>query len=297
MKYPLYVWAVCALGHVSEADVGNFSPCLNFFYQYWPPKGLEGTPICQNFVNKYRFASLYSRERRSPWLSAYFFSPPAGKRPKGSWKYEPQLANSRANGTMLPFPIPPHKVDQNVIESQAVPDDYINSSYTRGHLNPSLHHTDHTDRQATFTLTNVVPQKEGSNQGPWAALESVVNKMLSLYCVGTAYVVTGIIPYRIDRWLKDEHRVAIPEYMWSAYCCPEYSQNLPESLRKTFPTFAAIGRNDPDSTEEIVPVDRTKKKNLGFDVRRMTLTDLEMYLRERYGRDVTVFSQQCLQQE
>lgn len=133
-----------------------------------------------------------------------------------------------------------------------------------------------------------------SNDGPWAALESYVNKTLNKFCMGPAYVVTGIIPYRTDRWLKDEHRVAIPEYLWSAYCCPIYNPNLPESVRKTFPTFAAIGRNDPNSTEEIVPVDRSKKKYVGYDVRPMSLTDLEMYLRRRYGGEITVFSKQCL---
>ncbi|XP_063077400.1 endonuclease domain-containing 1 protein-like [Engraulis encrasicolus] len=295
MKNLLRFLAFCALSQLPQADVGDFSPCLNVFYQLWPPKGLNGTPICQNYDNNYRFASLYSRERRAPWFSAYTFSTPSGKRPRCLWKYEPQLANSKASGEMVDFPMPPKKVDQNVIDSQAVPEDYTNSSYTRGHLNPNMHHSAKYDRLATFTLTNVVPQKQGSNDGPWAALEMLINKTLDQYCVGKAYVVTGIMPYRVgaERWLKDEHRVAIPEYMWSAYCCPKYSQNLPESLRKTFPTFAAIGRNDPNSTEEIVPVDWTKKRNVGYDVRRMPLTDLEAYLRERYGSNVTVFNQQC----
>ncbi|XP_041938943.1 endonuclease domain-containing 1 protein-like [Alosa sapidissima] len=279
---------------LSQGDVGDFSPCLNFFYRYWPPSGLSGTPICQNYTNRYYFATLYSRERRSPWFSAYLYTTPAGKRPKGVWKYEPQLANSNASGVMLPFPIPPKKVDQTVVKSQAVQQDYINSSYTRGHLNPSLHHQNRSERRSTFTLTNVVPQKMDSNYGPWSELESNVNVTLNKYCAGPAYIVTGIIPYRMDRWLKDEHRVAIPEYLWSAYCCPTYSQNLPESLRRTFPTFAAIGRNDPNSTEEMVPVDRTKKKFVGYDVRPMPLTDLEIYLRERYGREIAVFSKQCL---
>lgn len=73
------------------ADVGTFTPCLQFFYRSWPPKGLAGTPICQRFINKYRFATLYSRPRRSPWFSAYLYTVPAGKRPSASWKFEPQV--------------------------------------------------------------------------------------------------------------------------------------------------------------------------------------------------------------
>lgn len=80
------------LWHPGEADVGDFTPCLHFFYKSWPPKGLTGTPICQRYCNQYRFASLYSRARRSPWFSAYIYSAPEGKRPSASWKFEPQVS-------------------------------------------------------------------------------------------------------------------------------------------------------------------------------------------------------------
>ncbi|XP_062847669.1 endonuclease domain-containing 1 protein-like [Trichomycterus rosablanca] len=275
-------------------DVGDFSPCLNYFYQGWPPKGIEGTPICQRYNNLYHFATLYSRERRTPWCSGYIFTAPKGKRPRGEWKYEPQLANSKANGNMVKFPVPPRKVDQNVVESQAVQADYINSTYTRGHLNPSQHHNDTVDRRATFTLTNVVPQKEGSNSGPWAKLEDFVAKILEEHCQGKAYVVTGIIPYEKDRWLKDEGRVAIPEYLWMAYCCKNYSWKLPENLKDTFPAFAAIGRNDPNSSQEIVPVNpHSSEKEQGYDVRLMPLSTLEGYLQGRYKTPISVFYEQC----
>lgn len=78
-------WCLCA------ADVGDFAPCLQVFYKSWPPKGLTGTPICQRYYNQYRFATLYSRPRRSPWFSAYLYTVPAGKRPTSSWKFEPQV--------------------------------------------------------------------------------------------------------------------------------------------------------------------------------------------------------------
>lgn len=205
-----------------------------------------------------------------------------------------QLANTKADGNMIPFPVPPATVDQNVVESQAVQKDYINSSYTRGHLNPSQHHNDTVVRHATFTLTNIVPQKPGSNDGPWAKLENYVKQILQKYCLGEAYVVTGVIPYEKDRWLKDEGRVAIPEYMWSAYCCQNYTRDLPKDLSYSFPTFGAIGRNDPNSTQEIVPVNPQRKpKERGYDVARMPLPILEGHLKERYGMPISVFHQQC----
>ena len=193
---------------------------------------------------------------------------------------------------MIPFP--PGPVDQNVVESQAVEHDYINSTYSRGHMDPSLHHGSHDDRLATFTLTNVVPQKAGSNDGPWQHLEQTVNQTLAAHCLGDAYVVTGVIPYRSEEpWLKN-HRVAVPEYMWSAYCCPQYNNSLPQKLKDTFPTYAAIGRNDRNSTEEIVPVDPAAKLQFrGYDVRRMPLETLELYLKERLSAVVSVFYEQC----
>lgn len=273
-------------------DVGDFAPCLQFFYRSWPPKGLTGTPICQRYYNQYRFATLYNRPRRSAWFSAYIYGIPSGKRPSASWKYEPQLAYPQANGNMVLFP--PGPVDQNVVDSQAVELDYINSTYSRGHLNPSLHHELHEDRSSTFTLTNVVPQKAGSNDGPWESLEQSVNKTLAAYCIGKAYIVTGIIPYKNEEhWIKNK-RVAVPEYLWSAYCCPQFNNSLPQYLKKTFPTYAAIGRNDRNSTEEIVPVDQSAKKQFrGFDVRQMTLDTLEMYLKQRFNTVVNVFYEQC----
>ncbi|XP_013870302.1 endonuclease domain-containing 1 protein isoform X2 [Austrofundulus limnaeus] len=278
-------WSLCA------ADVGDFTPCLHFFYKSWPPKGLDGTPICQRYNNSYCFASLYSRPRRSPWLSGYLYTAPTGKRPKANWKYEPQLAYPEADGNMMPFL--PGPMDLKVVESQAVELDYINSTFTRGHLNPSLHHRTKARRSATFTLTNVVPQKTGSNDGPWEFLEQTVNESLSTYCLGEAYIVTGIIPYR-GKDPRIKNRVAVPEYMWSAYCCPEYNHSLPEELKDTFPTFAAIGRNDQNSTEEIVPIDQTAKKQFrGYDVRPMSLKTLEMYLKDRFNTVITVFYEQC----
>lgn len=203
-----------------------------------------------------------------------------------------QLTYSGADGNMIPFP--PEPLDQNIVESQAVKSDYINSTYSRGHLNPSLHHQTHEDRSATFTLTNIVPQKVGSNDGPWEILEKSVNQTLEAFCLGEAYIVTGVMPYRDEEhWLKN-HRVAVPEYLWSAYCCPSYNKSLPKELQGAFPTYAAIGRNDQSSTEEIVPVNPTAKKQFrGYDVRTLSLETLEMYLKERFQTVISVFYDEC----
>ncbi|XP_069550698.1 endonuclease domain-containing 1 protein-like, partial [Brachyistius frenatus] len=171
-------------------NVGNdFSHCLDFFSNKIPPTGINAAgyqPICQRYKNQYHFASLYHRQHRAPLFSAYILSPADGKRPKNIWMYEPQLVLSDANPEMEPFHIP---VDQNVIESQAVLEDYRNSNFTRGHLNPSVHQKTKEDRKATFTLTNIVPQRGGSNSGPCNQLENEVLRKFKAFCTGKMLTV------------------------------------------------------------------------------------------------------------
>ncbi|XP_062250084.1 endonuclease domain-containing 1 protein-like [Platichthys flesus] len=277
------------LGEISS----DFSKCLEFFYDGSPPQGINAAwyqPICQRYKNQYHFASLYNREHRTPLYSAYTLGPADGKRPNSTWMYEPQLAFSRASSEMTPFHIP---LDQNVIESQAVLQDYRLSNFTKGHLNPSMHQKTKENREATFTLTNIVPQQAGSNSGPWSILERAVMKQFTRFCEGPMYVITGALPYEDGaRWINN--RVSVPEYMWSAYCCPTYKSDLPKPERKFFPTYAAVGRNDRDSGQEIVPVNlKVKRSPRGYDVKRMNLTALEDILGQRLGMPISLFAGQC----
>nr|XP_023010517.1 endonuclease domain-containing 1 protein [Maylandia zebra] len=287
----LFLLLLCSLvvGEIGK----DFSHCPNFFYNNTPPQGVSAPgyqPICQRYRNQYHFASLYDRQRRVPLFSAYRLSPADGKRPKSVWMYEPQLAFSGASPDMKHFETP---VDQNVIESQAVLDDYRNSSFTKGHLNPSLHQKTLDNRKATFTLTNIVPQKEGSNSGPWNKLENDVLRDFKMFCNGTMYVITGAMPYKSgDHWINN--RVSVPEYMWSAYCCPSFKSDLPNNVKRFFPTCAAVGRNDPNSGEEIVPVNKNAKPSVrGYDVRRMPLENLEGILAKRLAMPISLFDNRC----
>ncbi|XP_057706680.1 endonuclease domain-containing 1 protein-like [Corythoichthys intestinalis] len=271
----------------------DFSKCLDFFHRQTPPKGVIGAgyqPICQRFENQYRFATMYHREHRTPLYSAYIISSADGKRPNCTWMYEPQLAFSLASPEMKPFSTP---VDQNVQESQAVLQDYKNSNYTRGHLNPSMHQKTRKDRIATFTLTNVVPQRAGSNSGPWNSLEKEVLRKFKAFCEGPMYVITGAMPYANEtHWINN--RMSVPEYMWSAYCCPVYKAKIPKDVRPLFPTYAAVGRNDRDSGEEIVPVNPKVRTPLrGYDVRKMPLDTLEGILAQRLHMPISLFEGKC----
>ncbi|XP_054647118.1 endonuclease domain-containing 1 protein-like [Dunckerocampus dactyliophorus] len=289
----LFLLLCCFDGLVLGELHQDFSKCLNFFYKGTPPQGINATgyqPICQRFKNQYRFAGMYHRQSRAPLYSAYIISSADGKRPDSTWMYEPQLAFSRASADMKPFT---SSVDQNVMESQAVLQDYKNSTYTRGHLNPSMHQKTTEDRAATFTLTNVVPQRAGSNSGPWNSLENEVMRKFKAFCEGPMYVITGAMPYADGaHWISN--RVSVPEYMWSAYCCPSYKAKLPQDVQPIFPTYAAVGRNDCYSDEEIVPVNPKARASVrGYDVRKMPLDTLEGILAQRLAMPISLFDGQC----
>lgn len=74
-------------------------------------------------------------------------------------------------------------------------------------------------RNATFTLTNVVPQNPKLNQNAWSNHESQLTALFKDKC-SKAYVLVGAVP-SADNWIvkNDVKRVNIPDYMWNAYCC------------------------------------------------------------------------------
>lgn len=74
-------------------------------------------------------------------------------------------------------------------------------------------------RNATFTLTNVVPQNPTLNQNAWNKHESKLTSLFNANC-HQAYVLVGAIPSS-NNWIVKNNvkRVNIPEYIWNAYCC------------------------------------------------------------------------------
>lgn len=70
-------------------------------------------------------------------------------------------------------------------------DDYVDSGYDRGHMTRSEERTRTVaDNQATFLLTNILPQQHDLNAGPWGRLEDLCQKLVQAQ--GRAlYVVAG----------------------------------------------------------------------------------------------------------
>ena len=166
-------------------------------------------------------------------------------------------------------------------DSQAVLDDYSDVVlYERGHLNPDQHQSDPHDRAATYTLTNVVPEIREFNIGPWREHEERIRIRLNNYCRGTAFIVTGVTTTGNMIRRNNQDRVAIPEDVWSAYCCADYDRNAPHDVRIRFPTQAALGKNAKE----------------GNTVHEMTVQELENHLKSRMEVDqsLQLFYDNCI---
>ncbi|XP_072547436.1 endonuclease domain-containing 1 protein [Salminus brasiliensis] len=212
------------------SDFREEPECIKFFYKDKVPLWGSATPgtarLCQRFQNTYHFATLYDTYNRIAVYSAYIFGPSNGGGRETRWFVEPQLVNQNWGGEMrdgywLGQDYP--GVYQG--ERQALNEDYTNSGFDRGHLNPNGHHAV-PSRNATFTLTNVVPQNPKLNQNAWANHESKLASLFKSQC-NKAYMLVGAIPSANNWIIKNNiQRVNIPEYMWSAYCCTD-SNGLP----------------------------------------------------------------------
>ncbi|KAJ8356798.1 hypothetical protein SKAU_G00195920 [Synaphobranchus kaupii] len=248
-------WQQAVLGMLLVACRGQCSvetvlspDCSVFLYKGCPPAGLEHATllyICQRLAGQPRFLTLYDTIDHIPVYSAYSFKRSDGlKHADVSWMYEPQLSGGSDSGEMKPFP--QDSLHGRFEESQAVLEDYSNSvGFERGQLNPDEHQANPSDKAATYTLTNVVPQDRAFNAGPWNQQEHRVRQRLNNYCRGPAYIVTGVTTSGLAIRRRGFPRVAVPTYLWSAYCCPEYDRNAPYEERAKLPAFAAHGRNEP----------------------------------------------------
>ena len=104
--------------------------------------------------------------------------------------------------------------------------DYRNGGYDRGHMVQSESRTT-TDQEnaSTFLLTNILPQAANNNQGPWAQLEIALNDMVRTGGK-EVYVIAGGIYAASPATLKNEGKVAIPDYTWKVAVVVDAGEGL-----------------------------------------------------------------------
>lgn len=227
--------------------------CMKYFYKEKVPELGAFTPgaarLCQRFVNRYHFATLYDTIHRIAVYSAYQFQPSNGGGRENRWFVEPQLVDRSWQGEMKDgYWLGQDHPGVYLGERQALNEDYTNSGFDRGHLNPNGHHPV-PSRNATFTLTNVVPQNPKLNQNAWRIHESQLTELFLEKCP-KAYVLVGAIP-SADSWIVKNNvkLVNIPDYLWNAYCCVDNNDRPIQS-------GAARARNTEDNLVEQLSLDK-----------------------------------------
>jgi len=161
---------------------------------------IDNTPGDELILSKPQYVESYNRNRGGPnWVSwdlnASQFGP------------VPRCDCFTADQTLPPDVY--HVVDF----------DYRNGGYDRGHMVQSESRTT-TDQEnaATFLLTNILPQANANNTGPWSKFENHLNDQAratnGVTTPHEVYVVAGGIYSATPGTLKNEGKVAIPDYTW-----------------------------------------------------------------------------------
>ncbi|XP_048826228.1 uncharacterized protein LOC125704560 isoform X1 [Brienomyrus brachyistius] len=260
--------------------VQSFQECSSFFYEGQEPRGMDqnAMKICQRYMNGCYFATLYSVHHRIPVYSAYTFDRSTedcndGKRPS-TWFIEPQISgynNYEVMSSATQFNISVIKLNQ------AINDDYQDTGYDRGHLNPNCLQKGN-GRIATFTLTNAAPMDRNFNRVHWRKWEVRLKCILSFYDkTFTPYIVTGTVPSPNNRIPKGvtnvSGRVSVPTHVWTAVCFVEKNREGEE--RQKF-SFGFIGENKPGSVITV-----------------MSVIELNARLGDLYHSSVSIFADDC----
>ncbi|XP_051788708.1 endonuclease domain-containing 1 protein-like [Erpetoichthys calabaricus] len=261
------MWGNC------EVMKGKKFTCTQFFHKGEEPSGLEpnrSARICQTHEGKVHFATMYDREKRIPIYSAYKYNRKDGKFNR-SYYYEPQLVDLKNGKKMMKMP---ENATKEVKESQAVSEDYkkenmniFSKQYNRGHLNPIIHHNDIHSKEATCTLTNIVPQLQDLNGGQWTKYEGIEMQNFTKGCKKT-YVIVGVITGNNYTYTNNEKRVNVPSHIWTAACCV----------------------NEKGTSEKFFGYIAKNNKN---EVKNISLVDLQYLLKTAFGSDVTLFNGDC----
>lgn len=123
-------------------------------------------------MTKPQFTLSYNRSRGSAnWVSWHLSS---------AWKGSAERTNNFRPDAQLP-----------ASWERAVTSDYTDTGFDRGHLCPSDDRdASVSDNDATFLMTNIVPQAPKNNQGVWVDLEEYCRKIVD--AGNELYIVAGV---------------------------------------------------------------------------------------------------------
>ncbi|GBQ98122.1 hypothetical protein GLI01_23470 [Gluconacetobacter liquefaciens] len=112
-----------------------------------------------------------------------------------------------------------HEDTRLPIEARSELEDYRRSGFDRGHMTPSGDAPTEALQAETFALSNVVPQTNALNSGPWSHIEQMVRNLALRD--GEVYVVTGPAYHSsVIATIGPDH-VKVPTSTWKAVYDPK----------------------------------------------------------------------------
>jgi endonuclease G len=110
--------------------------------------------------------------------------------------------------------------------TRVVASDYSGSGYSRGHMVRSEERTaTPEDNASTFLLTNVLPQTQDLNAGPWLGLERYLQEQAQREGREIYVVAGGIFPAQ-PQTLRGRGKVAVPTRTWKIAVMLPYGRGL-----------------------------------------------------------------------
>jgi DNA/RNA endonuclease G (NUC1) len=104
--------------------------------------------------------------------------------------------------------------------------DYSGSGYSRGHMVMSTQRTSSLTANArTFLMTNILPQLQDLNGGPWLQFENYSNDLARVSNKEVYNIAGGIYPAS-PTFLNNAGRVAIPSKTWKIIVSMPYGKGL-----------------------------------------------------------------------
>ncbi|MBV9110411.1 MAG: DNA/RNA non-specific endonuclease, partial [Gemmatimonadetes bacterium] len=107
-----------------------------------------------------------------------------------------------------------------------VTSDYTGSGYSRGHMLMSAERTaTSADNATTFLMTNILPQIQDLNGGPWEKFE-MYNNALAQDSAKELYIISGGTYSASPATLNGAGKVAIPSTTWKIVVILQRGQTL-----------------------------------------------------------------------
>jgi DNA/RNA endonuclease G (NUC1) len=154
--------------------------------------------------------------------------------------------------------------------------DYRNSGYDRGHVVQSESRTT-TDQEnaSTFLLTNILPQGGENNQGPWSKFENYLNDRArgEGESPKEIYVIAGGVYAPTPGTLKNEGKVAIPDYTWKVAVILPAGKGLADI--QTASDLEVIAVEMPNLTTPGVPASSFGIRNNPWEQYKTTVDAIE----------------------